>query len=177
MVTLNENFVGAGLKDAYVKDSDGNKYDIKAVIEASGDPAQDEVEIKGDDTKLATFIFNKGEDLSIKANGVDFDTFQAITGNTGGSNANSTYLPLGTDEEENPPYVEIGTEADAKDADGNAKTVRKVWHKVQIISCKISMAGESEVNLEIIGKAYKTSEDIEGGALQSERIATLTLAS
>ncbi|MGH3850398.1 MAG: hypothetical protein ACRDRT_11965, partial [Pseudonocardiaceae bacterium] len=68
---------GAGLRNGYIKDSDGNVYDINAVISIEGDPQQDDTEIKGDDALKATFSSGRREEIMINANGLTMDTIQA----------------------------------------------------------------------------------------------------
>ena len=170
---MNIKSVGAGLFDARFKTSDGEEYDINAVISSNGEPAQDEVEVKGDDELKATFISNLREELTISANGIDFDTIQAITGNTQASSANGLSVALGTDSQMNPPFVELLSKTKSKDDDGTACELRKTWHKLQIKVIKVTQEGESEFSIEMTGIAYQTETDIEGNSLTSKRIATL----
>ena len=163
----------AGLKDAKVKTAAGDLYDINAVVEANGDPEQDEIEIKGDDEKKATFVTGISEDITITCNSISFDVLQAITGTNYASSATGIEIPLGTDSQENPPYVELQAFSQAKNVDGTMGTLKKVWHKVQFYSIKPSMAGEQEVNVEIKARAYQTDENIVGDPLASNRLATI----
>ncbi|RKY30305.1 MAG: hypothetical protein DRP74_07260, partial [Candidatus Omnitrophota bacterium] len=101
-------FYGAGLKHAYVKDDEGNEVDIFAIVSASGDREQDELEVKGDDEIKGVFISGSKESFTIEANGVSFEVIQMITGNSVASSATGSDIALGTDSELNPPYVEIG---------------------------------------------------------------------
>jgi hypothetical protein len=167
------NSVGAGLYDGKVKLSDGNEFDIYAIISLIGDPSQDETEIKGDDTTLATFISNIREELKIEANGLSFDTIQAITGNSATSSATGIEIPLGTDSQKNPPFIEVQGFTKAKDTGNSAVTIQKIWHKVQIKSIKVTQEGEGEFKLEMTGVAYQTATDIEGAALATSRVSTL----
>lgn len=167
----------AGLQDGKIKDSSGNLYDINAIVTADGDPKMDEIEIKGDDEKKTTFVSGISEDLTVVANALSFDVIQAITGNTYASSATGIDIPLGTDSEENPPFVELEAFSQAKNEDGTAVTLKKVWHKVQFYSIKLSQAGEKEFNVELKGRAYQTELDIEGGSLATKRVATVSIYS
>lgn len=170
------NAIGAGLENGSVKTASGDVFDIYAIVEAGADVARDEVEIKGDDQSLGKFNFALKEELSIRANGVSFDVLQAITDNTLVSSPTYNEIALGTDSEKNPPYVEISAETTAKDTGGNARTIKKTWHKVQITSVQLNQAGETEFNVAMSGTAIQTSTDIEGNALASKRIATVRLS-
>lgn len=165
--------VGAGLYDGKIKTSDGNVYDIYAIVSASGEVAQDETEVNGDDERKATFISNIREDLTISANGLSFDTIQAITGNTYSSSAGGIEIALGTDSQVSPPDVEVQAFTKAKDSSGQAATIKKTWHKVAIKTVQVSQEGESEFSMEMTGTAFQTDVDIEGNSLGSKRIATL----
>lgn len=165
--------VGAGLYDGKIRTSDNNVYDIHAIVSAVGEPAQDEVEVKGDDELKATFISNIREELTITAHGVSFDTIQAITGNSYSSSAAGIEIALGTDSQMNPPDVEVQAFTKAKDSANVPVVVKKTWHKVQIKSVKVSQEGESEFTLEMAGVAYQTDEDITGNSLATKRVATL----
>lgn len=174
-MAIQTNTYAAGLKDGKVKLSSGTVYDINAVVSAEADPSQDEIEVKGDDELKATFISNITEELTIVANAITFDAVEAITGNDVSSSATGMEVALGTDSQENPPYVEIQAFAQAKNGDGSSATLKKVWHKVQIYSIKLSMAGEQEFNVEMKGRAYQTATDIEGAALATNRVATVSV--
>ena len=170
---MNIKSVGAGLYDATFKTSDGEEYDVYAVISANGDPAQDETEVKGDDELKATFISNIREELTVSANGLDFDTIQAITRNTEASSDDGLEIALGTDSQENPPFIELKASTKAKDDDGTSCDLIKTWHKVQVKTVKITQEGESEFGLELTGVAYQTETDIEGTSLTTKRVATI----
>jgi len=172
-MAINYESVGAGLYDGKVKTSDGEEYDIYAIVTASGDPEQDETEIKGDDETKATFISNIRESLTIEANGISFDTIQAITGNTVNSSDEGLEVALGTDSQKSPVNIEVQAFTNAKDSDNESVVIKKVWHDVQIKSVKVEQAGESEFKLTMTGTAYQTETDIEGDALDSKRVATL----
>lgn len=171
------NFTGAGLRDAKVKKSDGTEIDIYAVVTAEGDPERDEVEVKGDDELIAIYNFGLREKITLKGNGLSFDTIAAITGNDVSSSATGSEIGLGTDSEKNPPYVEIQAFSTAKSADGTACEIKKVWHKVQITNIKVSQSGENEFSMEAEGMAYQTDEDIEGSSLSEAKISTLYIYS
>lgn len=165
--------LGAGLRNGYIRTSDGVVHDINAIISIEGDPQQDDTEIKGDDTLKATFSSGRREEMTINANGITFDTLQAITGNSQSSSASGTEIPVGTQTELNPPYVEVGGEVNGRSEDGTAVVIWKVWHKVQLRNTKINMANESEFSVEISGIAVQADEDIVGGALSPARVATV----
>lgn len=167
------NHYGAGLNNGSVKLSDGNIYDIDAVVTAEGDPQVDDVQVSGDDELKASFYYNRREEMTITANGLSFDVIQAITGNTVSSSAGGLEVALGTDSENNPPFVEIKAETTAKDSLGANVTLIKTWHKVQIQSCKVTQSQGSEFSVEMTGVAYQTDEDIVGAALSSKRVATI----
>lgn len=173
MSDINNITYGAGLKNGKIKTSDGTEYDIAAIVEASSDKEQDEVEVKGDDDLKAKFVFSVVESLTLTANAITFDVIQAITGHALVSSADGIEIPLGTVEEQNAPYVEVWAESTAKDDSGNNVTIRKVWHKVQIQAVKTEQSGESEFNVEITATAYQTILDVEGNDLPDKRVATL----
>lgn len=166
---------GAGLEDGYIKLSDGSVYDIGAIVSAEGEPQLDDVEVNGDDERKATFYFNQREELTIVANAVLFDVIQAITGNSYSSSEDGIEIPLGTESEQNPPFVEVGAYSKAKDDDGNSVKIKKVWHRVQIATPKVTQSGENEFNMELTGIAYPTAETITGAALSPKRTATLSV--
>ncbi len=165
---------GAGLRNGYIKIADGTVFDINAVVSIEGDPQQDDTEVKGDDTLKATFSSGRREEITITANGLTMDTIQAFTGNTASSSASGNTIPLGTQSELNPPYVEVGGEVNGRSDDGTAVIVKKVWHKVQLRNTKINMAGESELSVEISGLAIQTDKDVAGATLNPARVATLS---
>ena len=166
---------GAGLSDAKIKVLAGTTYDIKGVVTAEGSPENTKTEIKGDDSILGSFISAQKETVSIKANAVSFDVIQAITGNTYSSSASGGEVPMGTVAEQNPVYVELQAFTTAKNTDGTAVTVKKVWHKVQIESTKISQANEQELTMELEGIAIPTATEINGSTvLTPARVATLS---
>jgi hypothetical protein len=170
------NAIGAGLQNGSVKTATGDVFDIYAIVEAGANVARDEVEVKGDDQSLGKFNFALKEELTIKANGLSFDVIQAITNNTLVSSPTYNEIALGTDNEKNPPFIEVSAETTAKDSGGTARTITKTWHKVQITSLKVNQAGETEFSLEMAGTAIQTATDIEGNALATKRIATVKLS-
>jgi len=166
---------GAGLSDAKIKVLAGTTYDIKGIVTAEGSPEISETEIKGDDVILGTFVSGQKETISIKANAVSFDVIQAITGNTYSSSASGGEVPMGTTSEQSPPYIEVQAFTTAKNSDGTAVTVKKIWHKVQIKSTKISQANEQELTMELEGVAIPTALEINGSTpLSPARVATLS---
>jgi hypothetical protein len=168
---------GAGMRNAYIKIADGTKFDIDAVINAEGDPSQDDTEIKGDDTIKATFSSGRKEDLTINANAISMDVLQAITGNSVSSSAGGSQIALGTQSELNPPYVEVGGEINARTDQGTAVFVRKVWHKVQLGKTKVTAGNGNELAVELTGSAVQTDKDITGASLTDTRVATLYVLS
>lgn len=167
------NFIGAGLKDAKIKTSDGTEIDIKGVVTASGDPDRDEVEVKGDDSVLGVFTMGLKESISIEANALSFDIIQAITGNTVSSSATGSEVALGTDSEMNPPIVEVQAFTNARSEDGTASVIKKTWYKVQLTSIKVEQAGENEFKFTAEGVAYPTEEDVTGAALSAKCISSI----
>lgn len=165
----------AGLRDGKVKTANGDVYDINAVVSAEGEPQQEEIEVRGDDEIKAVFVSNVSENLTLTANAVSFDVLQAITGNEQEGAASDMEIALGTDSQENPPFVEVSARSQAKNKDGTRVDVVKTWHKVQILSVKITQAGESEVSIELTGRAFQTDVDIVDASLGSNRVATLTV--
>lgn len=164
---------GAGLKHGYVRDSAGVVYDINAVISIDADNEQDDTEVRGDDAVKATFSSHRKETLTITANGLTFDTLQAITGNTVSSSATGKDIPLGTPSELNPPIIEAGGQTNGRTDDGTAVVLEKIFHKVQVNSVVVNMEGESEFSIEMTGQAYQTDADIEGTALNPSRTSTM----
>ena len=172
-MAISFNSVGAGLYDGKIRTSDGNIYDIYAIVSASGSAAQDEVEVKGDDEVKATFVSNIKEELTIEANGLSFDVIQAITGNSVSSSAGGLEVALGTDSQASAPFIEVKAYTRAKDSEGNSCIIEKIWHKVQIKPPTITQEGEGEFKISMEGVAYQASVDIIGGALATKRVSTL----
>lgn len=171
---INKSIYGAGLKDAKVRIADGNEFDIYGVIGSEGEPTQDEIEVNGDDKLLGTFISNIREELTVTANGIDFETLQAITGNSVESNGSNIKIKVGTDSQQNPPFVELQGFITAKDDDGNSVVVKKTYFKVQFKTVKVMSENGGEMNLEMTGIAYQTDKDITGAALSESAVAELS---
>lgn len=165
----------AGLKDGKIRVAAGDLFDINAIVSAEGEPEQDEIEVKGDDEVKATFVSNISEELTIVANGISFDVLQAITGNSFSSSASGMKIKLGTDSQENPPFVEVQAFSQAKNADGTKMYVKKTWFKVQLYSIKPTQAGEQEFNIEMKGRAYQTATDVTGAALSENCVSELAI--
>lgn len=170
---LDPKVYGAGAKDCKIKVAGGTIYDVGAIVEVSGDPQQDTVDIKGDDELKTKFVFAQTENVTIKANAISFDALQAITGNSISSSAVGEEIPLGTDSEQNSPFIEVRSYIRARRDDGTATTVLKTFHKVQVQSIKVISSNGNELNVEITATAYKTSKDITGASLSPARVATL----
>lgn len=166
---------GAGLRHAYVKTSDGNVYDIDAVVSIEASPEQDDTEVKGDDSVKAVFSANRKETLTITANGLSMDVIQAITGNAISSSAGGAEVAVGTVAELSPPYVEIGGLTNGKNAAGTAVVLKKVFHKVQLNKITTKMAGETEFSTDMEGISIQTSKDITGVDLASTRTSTISV--
>jgi len=168
----NVNF-GAGLQEVYVKTTEGTEYRLRGAVKAEGDSEVDEVEVKGDDEKLAKFVFGQSEAIGVTLNAITFDALQAITGNTINSSATGMDIPLGTDSEQNAPYIGLRAKSIARNEDGTAGYFEKIWYKVQFTKVKVLQAGEAELSCELEGIAYKTDEDIEENPLTPTRIADI----
>jgi hypothetical protein len=167
---------GAGLRNGYIRTSDGVVHDIDAVINIEGDPKQDDTEIPGDDTIKATFSSGRKEDITITANAVTLDVIQSITGNSISSSASGAEVALGTQSELNPVFVEVGGEVNGRSSDGTTAAVRKVWHRVQLGQTKVNWGNGNELSVEITGTAYPATAGITGTSLATERVATLYVA-
>lgn len=157
--------VAAGLQDLQIKAADGETYDVFAVVNASGEPNVTKIEINGDDTKIATFNTGQFEALTITANGVSFEAFSALTGNTLNSSPNNVGIPMGTDSQQNPPFVQLIARSIAKLENGVTGYAKMTWYKAQIDTIRIVQAGEQGMTVEMTGSALKTSVDIEGNNL------------
>jgi hypothetical protein len=164
---------GAGLSNVSVRTADGTIYDLDAAVDASGDPSQDDIEIKGDDTIKAKFSSGRKEDLTLKANAISMDVLQAITGNAVSSSAGGSEVAQGTDGELNPPFVEVSGDVTARTDQGTAVVVRKIWHKVQLGMTKVTAGNGNELATELSGIAVRTDKDITGVSLTTARVATL----
>ena len=170
---MDKQNLAAGLQQVVFQTADGTEYVAWGAVEASGDPQTDAIEIKGDDKKLGEFVTNQSEDLSLKFSAISFDVLQAITGNSVTSNASNIEIGVGTDSEQNAPYVGIKAISMARNKNGSAGYFSKNWHKSQIKTIKIGQATEAGVEVELSGTAYKTDEDIQGNSLTSQRVATI----
>ena len=169
-------YTGGGLRDGQFKLSDGETYDVEAVVEAGGAIEQTDIEVVGDDERKGTFSSNRIEALTIVANAITFDVIQAITGNSVSSSETGAEVALGTDDELNPPYVEFRAQTTARNSDDESEAlITKTWHKVQVKSVLVTQAGETEFKVEMEAIAIPTDEDIESVALDSKRVATLSV--
>ena len=173
--TYNHTY-GAGMKHGQITVAAGTTYNIDAIINIEGDSEQEDTEIKGDDTVKATFSSGRKETLTITANAISMDVLEAITGNTLEtlSSPAGKAIPLGTDSELKPPFIEVQAEIAGKTDEGTSVKVVKIWHKVQINKIKINAGNGSELSVEMEGVAVKTDKEINGGtALSPARVATL----
>lgn len=170
--------IGAGLQHIEIKTADGEVYDVYGAVSADGEPQNESVEVRGDDRVLGTFFFSASEEVSITANALSLDVFQAITGNAISSSASGSEVAFGTNSEQNPPYVQVSALSVAKDVEtGNSVYIRKTWYKVQLSSPNISQAGEQEFSVELTGTAIQTDTDIEGEALDETSIGKVEIYS
>lgn len=177
--TYNHTY-GAGMKHGQVKVAAGTVYDIDAIVNIEGEPEQDTTEIPGDDTIKATFASGRRENITITANAVSMDVIAAITGNsvediTGtGSTVVGKKVPLGTDSELNPPFVEVKAQITGKTDEGTAVNVIKTWHRVQLNSFQLGAGNGSEMSITLSGTAVRAATEIDGTtALTPARVATL----
>lgn len=178
--TFNHTY-GAGMKHGQVRTQEGSVYDIDAIINIEGEPEQDTTEIQGDDTIKATFASGRRENITITANAVSMDVIAAITGNTvedikkdEGEDVVGKKVPLGTDSELNPPYVEVKGQITGKTEEGTAVNVIKTWHKVQLNSFQLGAGNGSEMSITLSGTAVRTEKEIDGEKeLTPARVATL----
>jgi hypothetical protein len=165
------NYVGAGLALVTFKTADGNTFTAYGSVTAEGSPESEVIEIRGDDQKLAEFVTEQNESISLQFNALTFDVLQAITGNNYASSAEGIEIPVGTDSEQNPPYVEITAKSLARSEGGDTGYFYKTWYKCQIKNPQISQSQGSELAVEMEGLAYKTSTDVEGNSLSTARTA------
>lgn len=168
-----DSFYGAGLKDGQIQTADGQLHDIFAIVEMNGEPEVDDTEVNGDDELKGVFYSNRRENLTVTANGLRFDTIQAITGNQYASSPSGFEIPLGTDSENVPPEVAVIGYTNARDKAGTVCRIMKRFERVQFSTPNISMAGEQEFNIEMTGVARPSDTDILGNALNPKRVATL----
>lgn len=171
-----KNAFGAGLKDAKVKDSNGDVHDIYGVVTVEGQSQREETEVRGDDQILGTFGSALREEITIEANAVNFETLAAITGNQVTEVAlTSAKISLGTPNELNPVFVEVQAFTSAKLKSGQKAEIKKTWHKVQINTISLSQAGEQEFKVTLEGVALQTDENIEGAAFSPAETKVATL--
>lgn len=180
--TYNHTY-GAGMKHGQVKVAAGTVYDIDAIINIEGEPEQETTEIPGDDTIKATFASGRKENITITANAVSMDVIAAITGNTAtdvtgiGSTVIGKSIPLGTDAELNPPFVEVKAQITGKTDEGTSVNVIKTWHKVQLNSFTLGAGNGSEMSITLSGTAVRTDKEIDGTtSLSPARVATLEVS-
>lgn len=180
--TYNHTY-GAGMKHGQVKVAAGTVYDIDAIINIEGEPEQENTEIPGDDTIKATFSSGRKENITITANAVSMDVIAAITGNTAedvtkeASTVIGKAIPLGTDAELNPPFVEVKAQITGKTDEGTSVNVIKTWHKVQLNSFTLGAGNGSEMSITLSGTAVRTDKEIDGQtALSPARVATLEVS-
>lgn len=171
---------GAGFRHGQIKIADGTVYDIDAIIGIEGDPQQEDTTIQGDDSTKATFSSSRSESLTVTANAISMDVFAAITGNTVSDVMQSTTkvgvtMPLGTQAELNPPFVELEGVINAKTDQGTDVMVKKSWLRVQLNKVKINGSNGSEMSVELSGTAIQTDKDITGTAVSPSRVANLTI--
>lgn len=171
---------GAGFRHGQVKTAAAIVFDIDAIIGIEGEPEQDETQIPGDDTVKATFSSGRREKLTITANAISMDVLAAITGNTitaiGTGPQTGATIPIGTQLELNPPFVEIAGIINGKTDTGINVTVKKTWHRVQLNNVKITSSNGSEMSVEMSGTAIQASKDIADLALAPARVATLEIS-
>ena len=170
-----KNIYGAGFRHGQIRVAAGTVFDIDAIINIEGDPQQEDTEITGDDGIKATFSSNRKEDITITANAIGMDVLQAITGNTLATSASGSNIPLGTQSELNPPFVEVQGVINARTDQNTAVVVRRTWVRVQLNKVKINGGNGSELSVEISGKAVQSAKDITGATLTPARVATLAI--
>jgi len=169
---------GAGIRHAEVMNSLAEVVDFEAVINVDGTMQIEPTEIKGDDEVKVTFYHSQKINITGEANAWNIDLVEMITGNSQLAVVGPPVgdeIAIGTDSETNPPFVQLRTQTRAKDTTGNIVTIEIVYHKVQLMIENLAQALETEMPLSLTGVAYKTGLDIEGGALESTRIATVTI--
>lgn len=167
---------GAGFRHGQVRTADGTVFDIDAVINIEGDPQQEDTQIPGDDVIKATFSSGRSEDITVTANAISMDVLEAITGNTLATSASGSKIHLGTQNELNPPFVELSGVINARTDEGTAVTVKRTWVKVQLGKVKINGGNGSELSVEIAGSAVQSDKDVMGVALDETCVATLEIA-
>src|SRR4028118_625756 len=161
--------IGSGLLHAWVRTPDGTMHDFEAIMSGSADPEMDTTEIPGDDEMKATFNSNQRLSVSVSANALSFDAYEAMTGNpvtdvaaVTGTGAHPAYKHMagGTVAENNPPFVELGFVTAGKDNLGNEVHYVRVLHKVQCMPARTPQENNSVLSLEFDATAYPTATDI-----------------
>lgn len=184
---MEDSMYGSGILHGYVKDAEGNVYDIDGIMGVDPSPEMETTEISGDDEIKATFVSNQKETLTVTANSVSYEAMSAITGATVTNVAAVPYsagppevlasparkeIAGGTASEMNPPFVELGFVTNGKDSAGNTVHFKRVFHRAQCKPIKTPQQNGSELSIEFEATAYPTSVDIEGHALATRRIDT-----
>lgn len=175
-------FYSAGVRHAWVKDADGNVFDLDAIITVGADSDVESTEIPGDDAIKATIYSNNKLTLSVEANSLSFDAYGAITGNAVTQTAadtdpvvipQSAEMAGGTDSELNAPFVELGAVSVGKLPDGRDGYMVRTFHRVQCQRPTAEQGNGSEVTWSFDATAYPTTADVEGDALANKRIDTM----
>lgn len=172
-------FYSAGVRHAWVKDADGNVFDLDAIITVGADSDVESTEIPGDDAIKATIYSNNKLSLSVEANSLSFDAYGAITGNAVTQTAAANPIPQsaemagGTDSELNAPFVELGAVSVGKLPDGRDGYMVRTFHRVQCQRPTAEQGNGSEVTWSFDATAYPTTTDVEGDALANKRIDTM----
>lgn len=172
-------FYSAGVRHAWVKDADGNVFDLDAIITVGADSDVESTEIPGDDAIKATIYSNNKLSLSVEANSLSFDAYGAITGNAVTQTAAANPIPQsaemagGTDSELNAPFVELGAVSVGKLPDGRDGYMVRTFHRVQCQRPTAEQGNGSEVTWSFDATAYPTTADVEGDALANKRIDTM----
>lgn len=172
-------FYSAGVRHAWVKDADGNVFDLDAIITVGADSDVESTEIPGDDAIKATIYSNNKLSLSVEANSLSFDAYGAITGNAVTQTAAANPIPQsaemagGTDSELNAPFVELGAVSVGKLPDGRDGYMVRTFHRVQCQRPTAEQGNGSEVTWSFDATAYPTTADVEGDALANKRIDTV----
>lgn len=173
------SFYSAGVRHAWVKNANGDVFDIDAIITVGADSDVESTEIPGDDAIKATIYSNNKLSLSVEANSLSFGAYGALTGNVVTQTAAVTGPPAvpqsaemlgGTDSELNAPFVEIGAVSVGKTADGKDAYMVRKFYKVQAQRPTSEQGNGSEVTWSFDATAYPTTTDIAGGALSKKAI-------
>lgn len=169
---------GAGLRHGWVRTADGVFHDIDAIINLEGEYDVETTDVEGDDQVLAQFASLPTASLSIVANSLSPSLFAAITGQTVTSVATSgkegQEIGLGGNGHANPPFVEVGGLTVGKlKHDDTAKTIKRIFHRVQLRATSIPQEKDGEFNVTFEGLAFPSVADITGTALPDRRVETL----